>query len=96
MFFHWHGGVTVARAARMLGGSQGWGPFRVANPFLASTPVAMLYSGRLGGAPFACVDEKCLCFAVEEIMEPRWMKKLKMKKGQSKSTVLKTWILNSH
>ena len=42
------------------------------------------------------MDEKCLCFAVEEIMEPRWMKKLKMKKGQSKSTVLKTWILNSH
>lgn len=86
----------MARAARMLGGNQGKGSLRVANSFLASNPVAMLYSGRLGGAPFACVDEKCECFAVEEIMEPRWMKKLKMKKGQSKSTVLKTWILNSH
>lgn len=42
MFFHWHRGVTVARAARMLGGNQGKVPFRVANPLLASTPVAML------------------------------------------------------
>ena len=42
MFFHWHGGVSVARAARMLGGNQGKGPFRVANSFLASNPVAML------------------------------------------------------
>lgn len=86
----WHGRLACSAGVKVGAHSE------LRNPFLASTPVAMLYSGRLGGAPFACVDEKCLCFAVEEIMEPRWMKKLKMKKGQSKSTVLKTWILNSH